>query len=170
MTKSQYYQLKRDAHHLSLEIGVRTAARALGIPEGRLLKWSHRDKWNIHLVRPSSLSAPKDPRESGGILDGLEAKKRILQKMGDRTRVGLARSAMKASEHASELDGGKLMERDTSIALLNHAKVASVTHGWQAQDQVNVNVANLVMPTPEEREERARVHAALDAIAAKLKT
>ena len=118
----------------------------------------------------SSLSAPKDPRESGGILDGLEAKKRLLEQMGHRTRVGLARSAMKASEHAADLDGRELMERDTSIALLNHAKVASVTHGWQPDTALNVNVANLVMPSEAEREERAQLHAAMDAIAAQLKS
>jgi hypothetical protein len=46
---------------------------------------------------------------------------------------------------------------------------AAQLHGWNQPAGVNVNIANIPMPTADEREEMRALDAKLDAIAAKLK-
>lgn len=169
MTKAEFEQLKRDARHLAQDIGIRPAARAMGLPEGRLLKWSHRDKWNIFLIRPHTLGPVSS--ESRGTIDTIEIKRQLLSKYSDRTRLGLARSACTASETLAERDGDSLLKPATSISAEQWSKVADRTHGWTAEraQATTVNIANLVMPTEEERAARERAHDRLDAIAARLR-
>jgi hypothetical protein len=46
---------------------------------------------------------------------------------------------------------------------------AAQLHGWNQHAGVNVNIANIPMPTEEERAEMRALDAKLDALAAKLK-
>ena len=46
---------------------------------------------------------------------------------------------------------------------------AAQLHGWNQPASVNVNIANIPMPTAEERAELTAIDRKLDAIAAKLK-
>ena len=100
-----------------------------------------------------------------------EAIAKVMSQMEDRSKLAMARTGMRAFEHCDTLKDDALMDRDTAIALQNHGKNLQLAHQWfpNTQQNLNVNIANIPLPTPEERAELNDVHRKLDAIAAKLK-
>jgi hypothetical protein len=56
-----------------------------------------------------------------------------------------------------------------SARLKHVVSSAAQLHGWNQPAAVNVNIANIPMPTEEERAEMRALDAKLDALAAKLK-
>ena len=58
---------------------------------------------------------------------------------------------------------------NVSSRLKDVVSSAAQLHGWNQPAGVNVNIANIPMPTEEEREEMRSIDAKLDAIAAKLR-
>jgi len=173
VTKAQYEQIKRDCHHLALDIGVRPAARALSISESRALKWSHREKWNVGLIRPPSLSIGgnglKAP-ESGGITDAIEAKRRIIEHYGDRAKIGATIAGAKALEHLADSNGAELCKPAAAISADQWTKAVDRAAGWTAARQQGVQVAVQVnLPSAEEKAELRETDAKLDEIAALLR-
>ena len=152
---------------LALQIGLRPAARALGLNEETVKRWGSRYKWNIGALMPAlpgrSCERPLNAPEPINVLAS------ILAQEGDRTRSAMARTARRAFEHADTLPDAALHELPRSVAMEKHAKVAQIAHGWNtAQNQVAVQV-NVPLPSAEERDEMRSIDAKLDAIAAKLK-
>jgi hypothetical protein len=67
----------------------------------------------------------------------------------------------------AERDGDEVV--NVSARLKDVVSSAAQLHGWNQPAGVNVNIANIPMPSEEERAEMRAVDAKLDAIAAKLK-
>jgi hypothetical protein len=168
VTKAEFVQLKRDARSLSMDIGVRPAARALGLSESRVQKWSHREKWNIQAIRPRTLA--QVATEPAGTIDACDVKQAILAKYSDRTRIGLARTACTASETLAEYQGSALLQPKNAISAEQYSKVADRVHGWSAEraQAPTVNIANVVLPTPAEREAMSELDSKLDAFTRRL--
>ena len=57
---------------------------------------------------------------------------------------------------------------NVSARLKDVVSSAAQLHGWNQPAGVNINIANIRVPTEAEREERKARHARLDAITAKL--
>jgi len=53
-----------------------------------------------------------------------------------RTRAGLARAYTRAAEHASELDGGEILER--AARLKDITQGAGIIHGWTGEGKSTV--------------------------------
>ena len=64
-------------------------------------------------------------------------------------------------------DGDEVV--NVSTRLKDVVSSAPQLHGWNQPVGVNVNIANIPMPTAEERAEMRALDAKLDAVAAKLK-
>jgi hypothetical protein len=167
MTKDQFNSLLNDVQHLAMDIGVRPAARALGLSEARVMKWSSRYKWGIAALFPPGLHVP---RPSAMVSGAIEAKRRILEQHRSRTQLGMAQSATNAFEHLADKPGNALCSPATAIAASQWAKVADITHGYAAERTAppQVQVAIISQPTEIEREERRAMHARLDDIARRL--
>jgi hypothetical protein len=73
----------------------------------------------------------------------------------------------KASVSLAERDGDEVVY--VSARLKDVVSSAAQLHRWNQPAGVNVNIANIPMPTEEERAEMRALDAKLDAIAAKLK-
>ena len=96
-------------------------------------------------------------------------KRRLLEQGSTRTKLALSQAAVTATEHLATLDGKSLMAPAHGIAADTWSRTADRLHGWQAErSKPLVQIANVTLPTPEERAERRRAHDALDAIARKL--
>lgn len=127
---------------LALAIGVRQAAREMGLPEKTVLAWSHRGKWMddktavINGQRSVQSSAVKAP--SVAMSDA-------LAKLGETSRVHLAKAGAKASRHLAKLPGAAITR--ASGDLKNVVQANSALHGWEAKNgpaaAVMVNVALL---------------------------
>ena len=81
--------------------------------------------------------------------------------------MGLATATRKASVSLAERDGDEVV--NVSGKLKDVVSSAAQLHGWNQPAPVNVNIANIPMPTEEERAEMRAIDEKLDAIAAKLR-
>ena len=161
MTKVQYESFVNDLHHLSLDIGIRPAARAMGISEDRARKISSRRGFKLALVRrPPTLERPSPS------VTAIEAKQQIIQHYGDRAKIGATIAGAKALEHLADSEAHKLVAPANAIAADQWTKAVDRAAGWtQSRAQgVTVNVANIIPPTDAERSDRKAVHAQLDEI------
>ncbi len=126
---------KESVRMLAIEIGVRPAARQLGLDEDRVCQWSHRGNWFPAQpdVQRSTVSTVSKP---GDVL------LRELQTHERETRLSLARSARKLAIEAESAELGQ------SSHVLNVAKTAGIVHKWNDEKQnvsFSLNVLNLNM-------------------------
>lgn len=138
---------------LAIQIGVREAARQLGLNEDRVCKWSERGKWFAKPSHPKARNAHVSTVSSPGDI--------LLQAIADDnvpTRAALAKAHRKAAEHAQAMSGVELLKPGTAQALRQHGQGAASVHGWNDQQQgkgFSLNVLNLgrlsigVNPEPE---------------------
>src|SRR6476620_6417311 len=80
-------------------------------------------------------------------------------------RIGLSTATREASISLAEHDGDEVVY--VSARLKDVVSSAAQVHGWN-QPAVNVNIANIPMPTEEERAEMRALDRKLDAFAAML--
>ena len=81
--------------------------------------------------------------------------------------MGLSTATRKASVSLAEREGDEVVY--VSARLKDVVSSAAQLLGWNQPAGVNVNIANIPLPSAEERAEMRALDAKLDAIAAKLK-
>ena len=81
--------------------------------------------------------------------------------------MGLSTATRKASVSLAERDGDEVVY--VAAKLKDVVNSAAQLHGWNQPAGVNVNIANIPMPTDEERAEMNAIDRKLDAIAARLR-
>ena len=166
-TKAEIVAQREQVRMLGIALGNwREAARQCGLSEGRVLNWVVRYGWKL----PKRIEAPH-PREMlspvVGVVTPAESLQERLKHDAEATRVGLSTATRKASVSLAERDGDEVV--NVSARLKDVVSSAAQLHGWNQPASVNVNIANIPMPTEEERAEMRALDAKLDAIAAKLK-
>jgi hypothetical protein len=148
-----------------LATGAKPLASAVCL-EGRVLNWVVRYGWKL----PKRIQTPH-PREVlspvVGVVTPAESRQERLKHDAEATRVGLSAATRKASVSLAERDGDEVVY--VSARLKDVVNSAAQLHGWNQPAGVNVNIANVPMPTEEERAEMRALDRKLDAIAAKLK-
>ena len=166
-TKAEIVAQREQVRMLGIALGNwREAARQCGLSEGRVLNWVVRYGWKL----PKRIQAPH-PREMlspvVGVVTPAESLEQRLKHDAEATRVGLSTATRKASVSLAERDGDKMVY--LSARLKDVVSSAAQLHGWNQTGNVNVNIANIPLPTEEERAEMREMDRKLDAIAAKLK-
>jgi hypothetical protein len=165
-TKAEIVAQREQVRMVGIALGNwREAARQCGLSEGRVLNWVVRYGWKL----PKRIEAPH-PREMlspvVGVVTPAESLEQRLKQDAEATRVGLSTATRKASVSLAECDGDEVIY--VSARLKDVVNSAAQLHGWN-QPAVNVNIANIPMPTAEEREEMNRLDRKLDAFAKLLK-
>ena len=168
MTRQQYELFCQNLHHLALDIGLRPACRALGISEVRGRKISSRRKWNLSKYSPA-LSGYGDPQESPKVTQAIEVKRALIEHHSDRTKLGFARTVTKVAEHLAEQTPEALVKPGVAIAAEQYGKLSDKTYGWSAAraQAPSVQIANIVLPSAEERAKIDAIDAKLDAFVGK---
>ena len=128
---------------LAVAVGVREAARRMGLNEAAVRQWSCREKW----FAPTSLP-PTLKKAVTHVTDPSVALSNVLANDNNETRIGFSRAARKVAARLGDESPDKLMERDTAQAANSWTSVASKVHSWEAKQQgdglsVMVNVAIL---------------------------
>ena len=129
---------------LALAVGVREAARRMGLEESTVTTSSMRDGWLRDLPRSESLPPTVQSRAVSAVRSPGEALSDVLREDGAATRLGHSRFHRKISENlAKEEDPDKLYAL-ASVALTN-IKGAALTHGWATGQApvVTVNVGDM---------------------------
>ena|SRR5215475_2914096 len=161
-------QLRENLRALALLIGLRPAARKMGVKEGTALQWSKRHNWQLSKLDNFAplRTRPGRAMSSNGI-SVREALEQTMHEVSDETRLYLGSAALKAGIAAAGMEGTEILGKDKSIGVLNAARTADVVHGWTAQRTQGTQVAvqvNVPLPSAEERAERKELHAKLDEI------
>lgn len=167
LSRLQAETFREQTRALAMQIGLRPAARALGLSEHRVLKWSQRGKWQIGQLRPPLTNAIQPL--SSNCPQPLDVLANVMAHEADRTRSAMARTSRRAFEACDTLQDAQLHEMERAIALEKHGRNASVAHAWNSNSQTVAVQVNLPLPDVNEREEMRSIDAKLDAIAAKLK-
>jgi hypothetical protein len=146
-------------------IGLRAAARKFGVKENTALAWAHREHWIL-----PDVFKPIRRRCNQAAISAHEAQQSVIAEQGEESRLYLAAAGLKASYEAAQRDGASLLDKNASIAVLNHARSLDTVHGWTASRTAGptVQIANVVMPTPEEKAERQAMFAKLEEITRRL--
>ena len=124
---------------LALQIGVRPAARQLGLNEDTVCSWSKRYNWDTPTIQPG-------PENSASKLQATHVGDTIARELAENereTKLGLSKHA----KHAiSAINKSKHPAKWTKEAH-DIAKVAGIVHGWNSQDkggnQFTLNVLNV---------------------------
>lgn len=91
---------------LVLSVGVREAARQMGINEKTVLHWSHTGNWLAH-TRPQPAPVLPLSMQSHSVVSvkPADALQNTLLECKGKTRVGLAKWAAKSATHLATLEG-----------------------------------------------------------------
>ncbi len=150
---------------LALNIGLRSAARAMGLSEMRVRNWSSRQKWGIANLPICRIPA-SDARLAPSDTSAIEAMRNVVQHYGDRAKIGATIAGAKALEHLADSEAATLVKPANSIAADQWTKAVDRAAGWTAARQAPVQVAVQVnLPSAEEQAELRETDAKLDEIA-----
>lgn len=128
---------------LVLSIGVRPAARKLGLPEPTVQAWAARGKWlqptraTTVTVQPTLQPPPTCRPATVATMQPADALAEILADDERETRISLSRAAKNL---ASQAESAELVQAGDA---LQAGKLAALVHRWDASDgkvQVQVNL------------------------------
>jgi hypothetical protein len=122
---------REEVRLLALSVGVRKAARQLGLNENRVLQWSKREQW----FKPK----PQPPKQGDVItvIKPSQALAETLKQHGSDTKLGLSTAARKAAKHAANMTPVQVL--NVSRDLKNVTDIAEKVHGWN-QNARSTNV------------------------------
>lgn len=122
---------------LALAVGIREAARQMGIAQSTVQTWSEEGKWLQPIPQKPSKAVRPVPTKAS------DAMRNALETLGSETRVGFAKAAKKVAKYTSNMQPEKLLERDTAQSSRSWASVASTVHGWEKQNANDSSSLNL---------------------------
>jgi len=125
----------KDVKTLALAIGVREAARRLGISEEAVMKRSSREKWLVPTQEQQQIEAVKEQvvaerRQKQGLSAHVRTAAEILANLGEDTRSKLAIGVNKGAQTVADMDGQEVLLSSQQVQQLT--KAAATVHGWQS--------------------------------------
>ena len=128
MPKPYSTQADRDkAKPYVLLLGVREAARQLGLNEDTVSGWSARYHW-LKDHREAIANSKKNYLQAAA-----SSSPNTLSVYSKNTKLSLAVATNKAAKKLSKLPATKLVRPDMSVSVKNYTSTASVLHDWQAE-------------------------------------
>ncbi len=122
---------------LAVAVGVREAARRLGLSEEAVMKRCSREGW---LAEPEMrAAAARSVQERSSALSACvrspaqELAKELLA-LGSKSRIGFARGLAKAASHVETLEGPEMLEKAQEVKATIQS--AALVHGWSANAPV----------------------------------
>jgi hypothetical protein len=122
---------------LAVNIGVRRAARELGLSESTVMQWSKRENW---FPPPATLPPTVVERVSTVSKSPVDA----MRDVGERSRFALALAGEKAAKHLQAMGGHEIVNKATKYKDIVSA--TSQLHGFDAKNEAgsfSLNVLSL---------------------------
>src|SRR6516165_6457194 len=136
MQRPQTAKSDRDkAKPYVLLLGVREAARQLGLNEDTVSAWSARYHW-LKDHREAIANSKKNYLQAAA-----SSSPNTLSVYSKNTKLSLAVATNKAAKKLSKLPATKLVRPDMSVSVKNYTSTASVLHDWQ-QEQAGSGVVS----------------------------
>lgn len=115
---------------LAIAVGVREAARRLGLSEERVMKWSSRDQW-FKQPDPVRLPPTVTKNQVSTVRKPSDALANVLKERSNKTKLHLSKYVLDASKKAEQSKG----ELKHAKAVKEVAGTASLIHSWQEKEQ-----------------------------------
>jgi hypothetical protein len=136
---------KEQVRMLVLAVGVREAARQMGLKENTVTAWACRYHW-LAECKPAALTPlppSMRPIDVVGVITPSEALENVLKRDADSTKTALSKAARRGAEAIAEMPLEEALEQ--TQALVGLSKVAEKVHGWGAnQGPVGINVLSQI--------------------------
>lgn len=132
---------------LAMAIGIREAARRMGLDEHRVLKWSQRDPNGPWMSSPEvkQLSTPSTTGNTAryacpqNVLTASNALQNVLSEDRAATKLGFSQAARKAAEHLAKADPETILHHAAKAR--DMATVAEKAQDWASgQQAIAINV------------------------------
>lgn len=129
---------------LCLDVGVREAARQMGLSENTVKAWSLRGKWFKQPALPPTIAASVQLHKSDRIVSAPTAPKAsdtlqsMLESDSKRTKIGLAMATRKAAERFAKKSGEEVIAQASELRQI--ASTASTVHGWNDKADGGLNL------------------------------
>ena len=131
-TTAQTNQVDREAvRTLAVAIGVREAARQLGLSEERVMKWSQRGHWLKAEAKPQPPTVTRNDVRT--VRKPAEVLMYKLQEQSQNTRLGLSKAALKAARVFQKSDGEYVIGKAKAFRAITSA--AGDIHRWQDEEK-----------------------------------
>lgn len=162
-------KFRQQVHAKALLIGIRPAARFFGIKETTACQWAKRYKWKLPDCLKEFKLKPHRKRDLSSH-DVINRFASSIDEHGEHSRLYLSAATLKASHELAQAGGHTAGERVPYAGLLNVSRSGDTVHGWQAQRTAGptVQIANVILPTPQEQAERQAMFAKLEEITRRL--
>lgn len=135
---------------LAMAVGVREAARRMGLPEERVMKWSQRDPqgpWTVQLsqalaTKPSAVSA----KVSAPVREASDAMANSMHELSKRGKLAYLKAGVKVGEHLAKAPADELLAQGADVKAW--ASTTALAGSWQDQSAktavlVNINLLGL---------------------------
>lgn len=110
---------------LAIAVGVREAARQMGIPESTVKSWSTRGAWFKQPILPPTLTKPNNASTASKTPS--DALADTLRKRSGKTKLHLSKFTLDASKAAARSKGDLKLARSVKEI----AQTASLVHQWE---------------------------------------
>jgi hypothetical protein len=137
---------------LAIAVGVREAARQMGLQEDAVRQRSSRERW---LQRTEQQLPPTvQPRVVTGVTKAGDAAIYALESLGSRSRLLVAKGLLKGSQAVAKLDGDTVLQRANEIKA--HVGSLKEVHSWSGSEGSNTLIS-LNFSSQEREEQPAKV-------------
>jgi len=127
---------------LVISVGVREAARQMGIAEPTVQAWSARYGWLEHLTSPAKIEKPLSMKGATVATKPADALRNILQENSLATRTAALRYAKATTEHAANVAED---DPKTALTIAQDVKAvvqtAALAGGWAANQENNLKIS-----------------------------
>lgn len=120
---------------LALSVGVREAARRMGLPEDAVKQRSWREGWLANMPKSQALPVSM-VRPVTGVTDGATALANAMKDDAQRGRAAALRVSRRALERVDRCDDDELILPETADVASKWIKSASVAGGYGAGESV----------------------------------
>lgn len=128
---------------LAIAVGVREAARQLGLNEDRVRQWSSRGKWFMTEPKPQPPTVTRNDVTT--VTKPSQALSDMLNDDNEQTKLSLSKGIRKAAEHIKGQAGSTLFKSAKNMKEVVGA--ASQLHQWEAKSDVHQDIHIGVMAT-----------------------
>ncbi len=115
---------------LAVAVGVREAARRMGLKQSTVKSQCTRERWLASLPRDVPLPPTVQARASNASKSPSTALAESLREMAQRTRLGHARAAQAVAKHVETFTGEEALT--AAPLILQSVRAASLVYGWSA--------------------------------------
>lgn len=143
MDKQERERQREAVKTLAIAVGVREAARQLGINQNTVRQWSSRFKW---FKQPDSIPVPPTITKQNGlsitsVTKPSEALRIALEDDSRTTKLGLSKAARRAAETFQGMTGAGVIKRAKQLKEVTGT--AAQIHNWEGQhgsSNLDINV------------------------------